>query len=100
MATLYRCRTPTDWLCPCGRVARELRAAGVSHDSVRVPWRRADRPEVRALSGQDRVPLLVLDGEAICDSRRIVEHLAWRGDGSERGDQRPDAGGAQRGRQP
>ena len=31
-----------------------------------------------ALSGQRHVLLLVLDGEAICDSRRIVEHLAWR----------------------
>ena len=26
MATLYRCTTPTDWLCPCGKVARALRA--------------------------------------------------------------------------
>ena len=34
--------------------------------------------EVRALSGQDRVPLAVVAGEAICDSRRIVEHLRWR----------------------
>ena len=78
MATLFRCRTPTDWLCPCGRVARELRRAGVAADEVRVPWRGRDRPEVRQLSAQDRVPLLVLDGEAICDSRRIVEHLHWR----------------------
>lgn len=72
---LHRCRTPTDWLCPCGRVARALRAAGLQAEEVRVPWGRSDRREVRALSGQDRVPLLVLDGEAICDSRRIVEHL-------------------------
>ena len=78
MATLYRCRTPTNWLCPCGRVARELRRAGLEPDTVRVPWRRADRPEVLALSGQDRVPLVVLDGDAICDSHRIVEHLQWR----------------------
>jgi glutathione S-transferase len=78
VATLYRCSTPTDWLCPCGRVARELRRAGVVHDEVRVPFRRAHRPEVEALSGQQRVPLLMLDGDAICDSRRIVEHLRWR----------------------
>lgn len=78
MATLYRCKTPTDWLCPCGRVARELRAAGEEVDEVRVPWRRADRGEVQALSGQRSVPLAVIDGEAICDSRRIVEHLRWR----------------------
>jgi glutathione S-transferase len=81
MATLYRCRTPTNWLCPCGRVARELRRSGEDVEVVRVPWRRRDRPEVRTLSGQDRVPVLVLGGEAICDSRRIVEHLRWRRDG-------------------
>ena len=78
MATLYRCKTPTNWLCPCGRVARELRRAGEEPEVVRVPWRRRDRPEVVTLSGQDRVPVLVLGGEAICDSRRIVEHLRWR----------------------
>ena len=77
MATLYRCRTPTDWLCPCGRVARELRRREVSYNAVRVPFRKADRPEVEALSGQRHVPLLVIDGEAICDSKRIVEHLDW-----------------------
>jgi glutathione S-transferase len=78
MATLYRCPTPTDRLCPCGRVARELRKAGVEFDTTRVPLRRRDRPEVQALSGQRAVPVLVLDGEVICDSRRIVEHLRWR----------------------
>lgn len=77
MATLYRCPTPTDRLCPCGRVARELRRRGVPYEEVRVPFRRGERPEVEALSGQDRVPLLVLDGEAICDSKRIVEHLEY-----------------------
>ena len=29
------------------------------------------------LTGQDRVPLLVIGREAICDSHRIVEHLRW-----------------------
>jgi glutathione S-transferase len=75
VATLYRCPTPTNWLCPCGRVERELVKAGVEHETVRVPQRRKRREEVVALSGQPRVPLLVHDGEVICDSRRIVEHL-------------------------
>lgn len=75
---LYRCRTPTDWLCPCGRVARELRRRGVEVEQRRVPWSKAAREEVDALTGQDRVPLLVIGDEAICDSRRIVEHLRWR----------------------
>jgi len=78
MATLYRCSTPTDWLCPCGRVARALEREGVFFEEVRVPQRRSQRPEVEALTGQQRVPVLVIDGEAICDSRRIVEHLEFR----------------------
>lgn len=75
---LYRCRTPTNWLCPCGRVARELRRAGEPVEELRVPWRRRDRAEVRALTGQDTVPVAVIDGDAICDSRRIVQHLHRR----------------------
>lgn len=78
MATLYRCRTRTDWLCPCGRVARELRKAGEDVQEVRVPWKRDDRGEVVALTGQRQVPVAVIDGDAICDSKRVVEHLRWR----------------------
>jgi glutathione S-transferase len=78
VATLYRCNTPTNWLCPCGRVVRALRRDGIEFDVVVVPQRRSRRPEVVALSGQKRVPLLVLDGEVICDSRRIVQQLALR----------------------
>jgi glutathione S-transferase len=78
MATLYRCMTPTDWLCPCGKVARALRRDGVSVQVVRVPQRRSRRPEVEALTDQRRVPVLVIDGQAICDSRRIVEYLELR----------------------
>ncbi len=78
MATLYRCTTPTDWLCPCGKVARALRRDGVSVQVVRVPQRRSRRPEVEALTDQRRVPVLVIDGQAISDSRRIVEYLELR----------------------
>ena len=78
MATLYRCTTPTDWLCPCGKVARALRRDAVAYTQVRVPQRRSRRPEVQELSGQPRVPLLVIGGEVISDSRRIVEHLELR----------------------
>ena len=77
-ATLHRCRTPTDWLCPCGRVARELRRQGVDYEEVRVAWRKRDRPQIEKLSGQRRVPLLVIEADAICDSPRIIEYLGWR----------------------
>jgi glutathione S-transferase len=78
VATLYRCNTPTDRLCPCGRVARALRRDGIAVESVVVGQRRSRRPEVEALSGQRRVPVLVLEGEVICDSKRILEHLEYR----------------------
>jgi glutathione S-transferase len=85
MATLYRCSTPTNWLCPCGRVARVLKRDGIAFQEVVVPQRRSRRPEVEALTDQRRVPVLVIDGESICDSRRIVEHLQERRS-AERGD--------------
>ena len=81
MSVLYRCSTPTDWLCPCGRVARALRRDDIDFDQVVVPQRRSRRPEVEVLTDQRRVPVLVIGGEAICDSRRILEHLVFRREG-------------------
>ncbi|HWF55069.1 MAG TPA: glutathione S-transferase N-terminal domain-containing protein [Solirubrobacteraceae bacterium] len=78
MATLYRCNTPTDWLCPCGKIARRLRQDGIAFEQEVVPQRRSRRPEVEALTEQRRVPVLVIDGQAICDSRRISEYLNHR----------------------
>jgi glutathione S-transferase len=77
-ATLHRCRTPTNWLCPCGRVARELQRRGIVVEERRVAWRTRDREEIDALTGQRHVPVLGRGREVICDSVRIVEHLRWR----------------------
>jgi len=85
MATLYRCTAPTNWLCPCGRVARALERDQIPFEQVRVPQRRARREEVEALTDQVRVPVLVIDGDAICDSRRIVEHVRRRREQEARG---------------
>ena len=76
--TLYRCRTPTNWLCPCGRVARELAKQGVEHGVARVAQSKRHRPDIEDLTGQAHVPVLLIGDEAIADSRRIVEHLRWR----------------------
>lgn len=75
MATLYRCITPTNVLCPCGRVARELARRHIPVDEVRVPMRKVRRGEVVELTGQSYVPVLVHEGEVVHDSRRIVEYL-------------------------
>ncbi len=77
MATLYRCKAPTDHVCRCGRVARRLRALGIEYEEIRVPFMKRDRPEVEELSDQRWVPVLVLGDEVIPDSHRILEHLDW-----------------------
>jgi glutaredoxin len=77
-ATLYRCRTPTNWLCPCGRVARELSRRDIETETVRVALRARDRHEIDELTGQRHAPVVELGREVICDSKRIVEHLRWR----------------------
>jgi glutathione S-transferase len=75
---LYRCRTPTNVLCPCGAVARKLNSLDLAYRVERVPYRRSDRPEVIELTGQRRVPLLIDGDEVIHDSKRIREYLDWR----------------------
>jgi glutathione S-transferase len=75
VAILYRCKTPTNYLCPCGRVARKLRAAGIDFAEERVAVRKRDRDEVQELSDQRWVPVLIDGDHVICDSHRIVEYV-------------------------
>jgi glutathione S-transferase len=77
---LYRCRTPTNWLCPCGAVERRLRKLELEHEIRRVSQRRRDRPEIEELTRQNRVPVLVDGGEVIHDSKRILQWLENRPD--------------------
>jgi glutathione S-transferase len=81
---LYRCPTRTNFLCPCGAAARALRRHDLEFETRRVPYRRAERPEVEELTRQRRVPLLIDGDEVVYDSRRIAEYLDWRyGDADE-----------------
>ena len=65
---------------PCGRAAKALRDAGHEFEIEEVegyrlmPWtRRGKRDEIRDLSGQENVPVLVLDdGEVVAGSGSIV----------------------------
>jgi glutathione S-transferase len=72
---LYRCRMPTNVLCPCGAVERRLTKVGIEHRTERVSQRRSERPEIEELTGQKRVPVLVDGDEVISDSKRIMEYL-------------------------
>jgi glutaredoxin 3 len=90
MATLYRCTTPTDYLCPCGKVARALRRAGIDYEEVRVPARKRDRPEIEELTGQRNVPVLVHGEEVVHDSRRILQYLDWKYGAGESASERED----------
>jgi glutathione S-transferase len=74
---LYRCRTPTNFLCPCGAVARRLKKHGLEYRTQRLSYRRRDRAEVMELTKQKYVPVLVDGDEVINDSRRIVEYIDW-----------------------
>ena len=73
--TLYRCKTPTNYICPCGRVARRLKERGIDYDEVRVRVLKRDRHEIEDLTGQRWVPVLVHGDEVIHDSKRIVQYL-------------------------
>ena len=78
MVKLYRCKTPTDALCPCGKVHRELVKAGIDVDVERVSLlpRPGKREQIVALTGQAHVPVLVTDdGEAIYPSAEIIARI-------------------------
>jgi glutathione S-transferase len=75
---LYRCRTPTNFFCPCGAVARSLGKHGVEYRTERVPYSRKSRPEIVELTKQHRVPVLVDGDEVIHDSKRIRQYLDFK----------------------
>ena len=78
MIVLYRCRTPTDVLCPCGAVARRLRKLGLEHRTERVAQRRSAGRDIEELTRQRRVPVLVDGDEIVHDSKRILQYLDWK----------------------
>jgi glutathione S-transferase len=79
---LYRCGTPTNFLCPCGGVARRLKKLGLVHRTERVQRMRSRRPEIVELTKQPYVPVLVDGDEVVSDSHRIRQYLHWKYDES------------------
>ncbi|HEY7266985.1 MAG TPA: glutathione S-transferase N-terminal domain-containing protein [Solirubrobacterales bacterium] len=75
---LYRCGTRTNFLCPCGAVARRLNRLGLEYRTERVRRRRSQRPEIVELTKLPYVPVLVDGEEVVNDSRRILQYLGRR----------------------
>ena len=64
--------------CPyCEAVADRLEEAGVEYDSVWVEARHSERDEVKRVSGQRLVPVLVDDerGVTMAESANILEYV-------------------------
>jgi len=73
MVTLYRLEG-----CPyCEKVADRLDDLGVAYDSVWVEARHSERNEVKRVSGQRAVPVVVDEdrGVTMAESDRILEFL-------------------------
>jgi glutathione S-transferase len=78
------------WKCPwCAAARQGAENVEMPLELVEVPRPRLERTELMAVSGQDRVPVLVDGDTVVVGSRRIVRHLyaTYGGD-----DLRPSAG--------
>ncbi|MFB6104471.1 MAG: glutaredoxin family protein [Halobacteriaceae archaeon] len=64
--------------CPyCERVSDALDDAGLDYETVWVPARHSERDEVKRVSGQRQVPVLVDEarGVTMAESDRILEYI-------------------------
>jgi glutathione S-transferase len=67
------------WKCPwCAAARQAIENVGAEVELVEVPYVRAERNEVAALSGQRRVPILVDGDQVVVGSRAVVAHLYRR----------------------
>ena len=62
--------------CPWAAAVRQTLAnVDVDYGAVQVPYDRALRNEVIALTGQDKTPVLIDGDTVLCESRAIVAYL-------------------------
>jgi glutaredoxin 3 len=60
-----------DWCWYCRRVVAKLDELGLAYEYVEVPVFHSQRTEVRAVSGQTSVPVLV-DGDTVLDDDDVI----------------------------
>ncbi len=71
MLTLYQ----AEWCPYCHRVRQALTELELTYTCVNVPLARADRTQLRELSGQEAVPVLKDGRKVIVGSGEIIAHL-------------------------
>ena len=65
----------TEW-CPAShRVRQRLTELGLTYTAHQVPVERSDRAEIRALTGQADIPVLIAGGEVLDGEQDIVSYL-------------------------
>jgi glutathione S-transferase len=74
MLTLYQ----AEWCPYCHRVRQVLTELELTYTCVNVPVQRAERTQMRELSGQDAVPVLKDGRKVIVGSDEIITHLRAR----------------------
>jgi glutathione S-transferase len=74
MLTLYQ----AEWCPYCHRVRQVLTELELTYTCVNVPLHRAERTQVRELSGQEVVPVLKDGRKVIVGSNEIIAHLRAR----------------------
>ena len=81
MMTLHQLRR-----CPWAAAVRQALAnVGQDYGAIQVPYAREARNEVRAMTGQEKTPVLVDGDVVVAESRRIVAYLyATYGDPGQR----------------
>lgn len=71
MLTLYQ----LEWCPSCHWVRQVMTELGLTYTAVNVPFRREERTQVTAASGQETVPVLQDGDLVLADAAAIVEHL-------------------------
>jgi glutaredoxin len=76
---LYRCSN--EWVKigghPCWRVQKALDQAGVEYEVVKGPYKKSDRTELEALSGQRSYPVIVFEDGVVYreESKAMAERI-------------------------
>lgn len=67
-----------EWCLSSQRVRERLTELGLTFTARQVPAEREERTELEAVSGQDQIPVLQVDGETLAGEEAILDFLGTR----------------------